>query len=572
VSTQQSTGDRQPYSTAFGEEVLAFLQSDQQRVLLIHGRWGTGKTYFWKRFVKQNTRTITEAYYSYVSLFGSTSLSDVKSIVIFGGDPLRAARGMEDVVDRIKNRFARVRKRFGAVSVPYIGNLASILPSFEELLIKDYLVCFDDLERRNRQLDLEQFFGLVSVLKEQNNCRIVIVCNEEELSPRDRRILAKYREKIVDRQLSFEPPFEENFRLIFSDTDQTTRDIFEALHLNNIRVFQQTSWCLRYFQPYLAGCGDAFVQQFRQQCVKLACVHYALSKHLTFEQVQTESWLLAGWEQRAEIQTESSRLIEQLKFSPSEADELIIDYLRNGYCDRSKLKEVVARLNENLKRREGDAAIHGVWALVYDDFQADLSAVEDAASKCIEQFRGYLRIDSLKYLLDFLHEMDTEFDKTKLLEQLALEAVGTTDFEILQQVQTAGVSEAVKSAVAKRRVELLPTHTIGDLIAALSYPDGWNPKDYLTLDAYSEDELYDWLLKAQGSRLIGDIAVVVVRARTSAPEEKGRALADKLQRVMAKLAERSKLDEFRVTRYFSERVRKGLAERGIHESNGDDKQ
>jgi hypothetical protein len=494
-------------------------------------------------------------------------VSDVKSLIIFGGEALRDAGGVNEVWGRAKTWFARKRKYFASVNVPYLGNLASILPSFEELLIKDYLVCFDDLERRNRSLDLEQFFGLVSVLKEQNNCRVVIVCNEEELLPRDRSVLAKYREKIIDRQLTYEPHFEENFRLIFVDGDETIREVFQALQLNNIRVFQQASWCLRYFEPHLVGCRDVFVQQFRQQCAKLACVHYAFSKQLTFEQVQSESWLLAGWEGRTEIQTESSRLIEQLEFSPSDADELIIAYLRNGYCDLAALKDVVTRLNENFKQREADAAIHAVWALIYDNFRADLGTVEDATSKCIEQFRGYLRIDSLKYLLAFLCEIDPKFDKASLLEELALEAVHTTDFEVLQQIKAAGISDAVKLAVEKRGKELVPKRTIGDLIAALSYPNGWNPQDFAELDRYSDNELRDWFLVSDGSRLLGDTAIVVIRARTSAPEKGGCALATKLRRVIETLAARSKLDAFRVNKYFAARVDKGLAERGIKEEN-----
>ncbi len=120
--------------------------------------------------------------------------------------------------------------------------MGTLLPSFEELLIKNYLVCFDDLERRNKALDLEQFFGLVSVLKEQNDCRIVMICNETELSERHLRTLSKYREKIVDRQLTYEPLFDENFRIIFPEANPSIREVFEAVGLNNIRVFQQANW------------------------------------------------------------------------------------------------------------------------------------------------------------------------------------------------------------------------------------------------------------------------------------------------------------------------------------------
>jgi hypothetical protein len=274
---------------------------------------------------------------------------------------------------------------------------------------------------------------------------------------------------------------------------------------------------------------------------------------------------MAGWERRADIQTESSRLIEQLEFSPSEADDLIIDYLQNGYCDLTVLREVVSRLNENYKRGVAQTALRNVWALVYDNFRAGLEEIKTAASSCIEEFSNYLQIDQLKHLLDFLQDLDPSYDKKALLERLALDAVKTADFEILQQVQAVGLSEAVKSAIAKRREELIPKHTIADLVAALSHPDGWDPKNFVDLDQYSENALTDWLSEADGSRLLGDLAIVFVRARTSIPEDVGAGLLAKLQRTMEKFRRRSKLDAFRVEKYFSARVKAGLAERGINE-------
>lgn len=56
-----------------------FLASDD-RVAVIKGEWGVGKTHFWNRYYedKRNKREIEQIAYSYVSLFGLNSIGEIK--------------------------------------------------------------------------------------------------------------------------------------------------------------------------------------------------------------------------------------------------------------------------------------------------------------------------------------------------------------------------------------------------------------------------------------------------------------------------------------------------------------
>jgi hypothetical protein len=49
----------------YADELCTFLKSDEQKVFLLHGRWGTGKTYFWTHFIEAEQSTIKELFYSY---------------------------------------------------------------------------------------------------------------------------------------------------------------------------------------------------------------------------------------------------------------------------------------------------------------------------------------------------------------------------------------------------------------------------------------------------------------------------------------------------------------------------
>src|SRR5579862_1313372 len=62
------------------EELARFLGSDEPEVVAIRGKWGIGKTYAWKKMLREQKRLgkVKKQRYSYVSLFGVNSLQDLK--------------------------------------------------------------------------------------------------------------------------------------------------------------------------------------------------------------------------------------------------------------------------------------------------------------------------------------------------------------------------------------------------------------------------------------------------------------------------------------------------------------
>ena len=76
-----------------------------------------------------------------------------------------------------------------------------IASAIQEHMIAKQLICFDDIERRGGSLKLRLLLGYISHLKEEKNCKIVMILNEDMLSSDEegKRDLDTYREKIVDR-------------------------------------------------------------------------------------------------------------------------------------------------------------------------------------------------------------------------------------------------------------------------------------------------------------------------------------------------------------------------------------
>jgi hypothetical protein len=543
-------------------ELKAFLGHGDQRVLLLHGHWGTGKTYFWNNFARTQREYLENKFYSYVSLFGASSVADVKALIVLGGQPRSESNKIGIRWQRIKNWFFRKQRYFDQLKVPYFGSIGALVPKAEELLIEDFLVCFDDLERRNRKLDLEQVFGLIAVLKEQNRCRVVIICNEEELSPRDRRTLNKYREKIVDRQLTYNPRFDENFRVIFSTTETAIRELFERLGLNNIRVFQQTWWCIRYFESLLKGCHDIFVQRFHQQCAKLAAVHFACSRDITFDDIRSTSWMLAGWRERAGVPDPTTELVVSLQFTPSDADDFIIGYLRDGYCNLSALKPIIERLNREHKRTEAQVALERLWDDIWQTYRVDAQQITAEAEKLLEQYHTYLPFKQINDLLEFVRKINPSFNSQPLREMAARGLLPNADVATLRAIQAVSNDPDIVNAAKEKETQLRPRQKIGELIEALGASDGWNPSDFALLNDYCEDELFEWTLSTDQDNVLYAIAETIARGQLeSADNKSGKEVGVKFRKVFERLAQRSTLDAERTT-YVFERIRRKMKQYG----------
>jgi hypothetical protein len=136
-----------------------------------------------------------------------------------------------------------------------------MLSMFKSEDFKNIVICFDDFERLSDKVSLKDVMGLISQLKEQKECKIIMILNEGELSklssvdgkPHD-KIFSLYKEKIVDYSFHYQPDQEELFKAIEDDINnitfcnhQTIYDFFKKIDLKNIRIMKQALYLLEKF-------------------------------------------------------------------------------------------------------------------------------------------------------------------------------------------------------------------------------------------------------------------------------------------------------------------------------------
>ncbi|WP_409035260.1 P-loop NTPase fold protein, partial [Klebsiella pneumoniae] len=164
----------------------------EEKVAVLKGEWGVGKTHFWKRYYAKQIA------YAYVSLFGVNSINEIKKEIYQNTVPINNRMYRETIYNKSEMlatklissvpRFLKYNKvtkslfKYFGFDINFYGVKSSgISSSLEYSFVNGYLICFDDLERKGNSLELKDFMGLIDNLARDKNCKVVLIFNEKNL-------------------------------------------------------------------------------------------------------------------------------------------------------------------------------------------------------------------------------------------------------------------------------------------------------------------------------------------------------------------------------------------------------
>lgn len=225
------------------EQLDKFINLDNEEgiVISLQGSWGIGKTFFWNHYIERKEQGDK---FVNISLFGINTLDEIKNKILIK---------ISDI-SKITNKLK------GLVGSELLGvDVGAIISSFDKKEFKNIVLCFDDFERISPNLSLSEILGFISELKEQHNCKIVLINNNDMLKIQDelnhkkymekdkdnnfieksfttqtnnQEIFDKYSEKIIDITLKYEPHLKDNIRFIKiknKDKDYINWELLEKL-------------------------------------------------------------------------------------------------------------------------------------------------------------------------------------------------------------------------------------------------------------------------------------------------------------------------------------------------------
>lgn len=229
------------------------------KVIMLSGKWGSGKTHFWKNKIQTVLNDKNKKIPNhYISLYGKTSIQEIKNEIflkIF--ESVDSYEVIEKSKSFAKNTVNLASSFFGAISILGVNldiskisdksfeNLEKMLDDkklkkTEEYLNSGAIICFDDFERKSKDIDLNDLFGFITQLTLNFNCKVVIILNDDVFEGEEKKIFSNVKEKSVSKFLKYEPSIKDLFDSIFdNDKEYRKLDDYKEIILKTIEETQE---------------------------------------------------------------------------------------------------------------------------------------------------------------------------------------------------------------------------------------------------------------------------------------------------------------------------------------------
>lgn len=385
-------------------EIDRFLRSKDPEVICITGGWGAGKTYNWQTRLDglRRERQIGLARYSYVSLFGINSLEGLKQSIFENLEFLvpEGRATLDRAVNGSNEVFKHSKKLINALSaIPYLGDaLSKTTQPFFFSAIRSQIICIDDLERKGAALTVRDTLGLISFLREQRNCKIVILLNEDTLS-QDNESLAEFKnffEKVIDTKILFKPTATEAAAIAFGEnhSDPRTSALSKnciGLGITNIRVLKRIERLLAMIFRLPREIHERTENQIIHTVVLFGWCQYDSGAAPPPIKYASQSSLLRYVERRngkeaSENEKRWDTILSGYQFDNADKlDEVLREIVETGAIDDEALRREIAAKNQEFTRGNSLEALEQAYRPLHDSFSANEQEVCSSIVNGIEQ-------------------------------------------------------------------------------------------------------------------------------------------------------------------------------------------
>lgn len=228
---------------------------NQGFAILLNGTWGSGKTRFIKDFIEKNPQQRpgeTPQPALYVSLYGVSNSSDIDDLLFQKLHPLLSHKATR-LAGALLKGLSKLTIKLDLDEVGQITgttgetNISSMLRGADGRTI-----IFDDFERA--LMPPAAILGYINPLVEHDNCKVIIVADENNISANYFDDYWKRKEKTIGRTFVFEPAVRDAYNSFLKEIDDATvRDylrenelvvirVFNDSKLNNLRILKQFLW------------------------------------------------------------------------------------------------------------------------------------------------------------------------------------------------------------------------------------------------------------------------------------------------------------------------------------------
>lgn len=551
-------------------EIRRFLASSSPEVLCIKGKWGVGKTFAWLSYLKdaQLHGQLGLDRYAYVSLFGHNSLDDLRYAIVEStvtADHALSGPSVGTFRALLNSGFDKVRK-IGPAAAPVAAALgfkdateAFAKSSF--LLVRNQLVCLDDLERAGDGLKQRDVLGLASALKEQRKCKVVLLLNDEEMAQDERLEFERQLEKVVDVSLVFDPNPSEAAQIALPNTDQTSellRARVAELGIVNIRVIKKIERLTARIEEILTNCRAPVREQAVAAIALGAWAIFQPGQAPTLEFLKSYNDITFRMRERREnerhpAETEdewTARLRDYPFIMADDLDKLIFDGVQRGYFDEESIVAAGEALEAAMDKDPGNTAFAKAWDLYHGSLTVDDDTVLDTMFAGAMENLKPLSPSSISTTIKLFRESGREDQAEKMLSAYIEAHADNPDFFDLSEhifMEDDDMDPAMRQAFVDRYSSHVDQRDPKEVLIKIAATTGWNDADVALLAKLTADQWISMLDTIEGKVLGRAIKHALRLGRLN--DNDGRQLGARLDQALKQIAARSPLRARRIQQF-----------------------
>jgi hypothetical protein len=545
-------------------QIDKFLASSTPEVIAIKGDWGVGKTYSWKKFLNEAKQhdQITLNRYSYVSLFGINSLEVFKHAIFENAISKEMIGEEASITTFAENAFSIIGK-VGRKSIldifkgtPILKGFSPTIESLAFLYLNETIICIDDLERRGENLKIKDVLGLVSLLKEQKKCKIVLLLNDDEEGLDDYK---KYREKVIDTELKFAPTATECTSIAYEGNDyvyETLVELTKNLNIKNIRILKKIEKLIILALPYLEGYEQEVIYQIISSLTLFSFCYYgdsAGAPSLDFvTNIGYKFWGIGDDKDESEECKRWKTVLGEYGYQHTdELDLVLAEAVRTGYFVESTLKQEATKKNDQIITSKSEESFSDAWRSYHDSFADNKGEVINTLYESFKHnaknitplnlngtvtlFRELGENEKASELIDFYINLRKEEKRLFNLEENNFFG-DIRDAEIIEKFQ-----ETYSTTVTTESAE--------QVLERIAGKNGCNQEDEVILANTAIEEYYRLFKSATGHHLTSYINTCLKFGQFSNSNEQQMQIANRAKEALLRIASESEINCLRVKKY-----------------------
>lgn len=552
--------------------------------LSLSGRWGVGKTYLWKQIVRQVARedALGRSRYAYVSLFGISSIEEVRSELVVRRRPARdldpdfddleqetARRAIKDWLSQ-HSRLLWKQRSVSALLGPGVAEALAF-----DVYGRNSIVCFDDLERAGPGLRIEDVLGLATQLRDERGCDILFILNEDQLGERT-ELYASQTEKATDHRVLYEPSSEEAFDLALPGGDplferevivrDLVRECAVTLGVTNLRVLQRVGWALGELAPVLAGRHLETVRDAVRAAVAFVWAFHSSEGAPPYARVRVapaddlELAFLLDFQQgdEAEVDREKAAIDKQVedlwrRYGPLGGRGAALEiarFVETGLLNREALAEKLDMEDHSEEARRGRDRLSVAWDAYHEGFRDNEAEMVDLMSDAIREEARHIKVYNAGSTIDLIRTLGYEALADELVDvyvreaEDAIRAEDESSFPPRMEIKDAPLLARIREIRSEEESPL----TLDQAMADVGEGGSWGGSSSELIARTTAKELEEYLLRTHKNAHRGAVKWCLQGTRHA--DEARQVIARRMIQALRQIASRSDLDAYRVKAWY----------------------